>query len=186
MRYILRLTSSVGLYGCDNGCMSVFEIAPTIKWTLDDWRSVAGHPSAADMIRIGQTLTGPDIVTGAIANWRAGTVQTWFRNAIVERDHAVAMITVLRHAARAAGSTLFSDEHLRAHADYFMRSKACRDGGFTPLSGDELAAIAVPCAGSACGRRSRSVRRFSDAADKALRSDRESLTLDTMRESSST
>jgi hypothetical protein len=122
--------------------MSVFELAPNINWTLDDWRSAAGHPSAAEMIRIGSALTGPEAVIHSIAHWRAGTVQTWFSRAIVDRDHAVAMITVLRHAAQNAGSTLFGDDHLRAHANYFMRSKACRDGGFTPLSDDELAAIA--------------------------------------------
>jgi hypothetical protein len=122
--------------------MGVFEVAPNINWTLDDWRSAAGHPSAVEMIRIGSALTGPLQVVEAIRHWRAGTVQTWFNRAIVDRDHAVAMITVLRHAAQNTGSTLFGDEHFRAHAGYFMQSKACRDGGFTPLSDDELAAIA--------------------------------------------
>ena len=122
--------------------MNVFELAPTINWTLDDWRSAAGHPSAVEMIRVGSALIAPEAVTRAIAHWRPGTVQTWFKNAIVERDNAVAMISVLRRTAQNAGSTLFSDEHLRAHANYFMRSKACRDGGFTPLSDDELAEIA--------------------------------------------
>lgn len=52
------------------------------------------------------------------------------------------MISVLRRTAQNSGSSLFGDGHLRAHANYFMRSKACRDGGFTPLSDEELAAIA--------------------------------------------
>lgn len=122
--------------------MSVFELAPNINWTLDEWRTAAGHPSAAEIIRIGGALTEPEVVVRAIAQWRAGTVQTWFRNAIVDRDHAVAMIAVLRQAAKNTGSALFGDEQLRTHAGYFMSSRACRDGGFTPLSEDELAAIA--------------------------------------------
>lgn len=122
--------------------MSVFEFSPNIGWTLDEWRDAAGRPSAAEMIRVGSALTDPQGVVDTIKHWRAGTVQTWFNRAIVERDDAVAMISVLRRTAQNSGSSLFSDEHLRAHANYFMRSRACRDGGFTPLSDDELAAIA--------------------------------------------
>lgn len=122
--------------------MSVFEIAPNGNWTLEDWRNAAGHPSAVEMIQIGKHLTGPQKVTSAIKRWRAGTVQTWFNRDIADRDDAVAMIAVLRHAARNAGARLFSDEYLRIHANYFMSSKSCRAGGFTPLDDDELAAIA--------------------------------------------
>ncbi|MBK8135818.1 MAG: hypothetical protein IPK52_08265 [Chloroflexi bacterium] len=122
--------------------MTVFELAPDPSWTLEQWRTAAGKPTINELIEAGRSLTEVDIISAAAAQWRASTVQSWLNGHIAHYEDARAMIAVLRVCAQRVQSPLFDDTRLRAHADLFMRSEASRQGGFTPLSSDELAAIA--------------------------------------------
>lgn len=121
--------------------MAIFEPIPDDSWTLEEWREAAGKPSPLEIVAIGRTVAMTDLMRETVESWREGTVQTWFRAGIANRDNAVAMIAVLREAARRKQVPLFDDDRLRAHADLFMRSAATRKGGFYPLSDDEIASI---------------------------------------------
>lgn len=120
--------------------MDVFEKTPHADWKLKDWRSAADIISPQKMLTIGATLESK-ILRDIAQEWKESTVQSWLRKHISARPHAYAMIAVLREGARREGGTLFSDENLRKHADLFMRSAACREGGFYYLDEHELAEI---------------------------------------------
>ena len=71
--------------------MTVYDVAPDPTWTLDQWRTAAGTPSANELIEIGLSLHEVELVRAVIGRWRTGTVHSWINHHIAQIGDARAL-----------------------------------------------------------------------------------------------
>lgn len=112
---------------------------PTKDWTLNEWFGAVGVQSDQQVCDIAAKLA-----TTQDANpWTAPRIAEWRRGrkgraaGIIEREVALQMLAVLREIAQRNRREILNDANLAAHAEIFLRSRACRQAFALPEGVDD-------------------------------------------------
>jgi len=110
---------------------------PDITWGLVDWLTAVGGQYLTEIAH-----TADEIKTSESSNeWPETTVNYWRNSGIPNRSDAVRVIHILNRMASQNSRATLSCLNIEEHAQIFMSSRACRKGGFTPLTQGELIRI---------------------------------------------